>query len=360
MASLYKRNESIYWWIKYRNVTTKETVRESTGYRFEDPIQNRKAHDLKAQRTLDEKFAPAETAGAWDTWVETFIKSNLTRRSQERYITAWRTIRMWLDHGKITEPKHVTYKFCCTYVPWRLTPDKRNGKYKAVKNTAILEFKIFRWLMREAVKQEFCSGNPAREVVLKKEPRKEFPDLTDAQLKKIYTTIMDEPDQTNRIRLQRSFAVSLLQGVRLNETNVNPMTDVKFDEIPTIRFVQKGNRERFKPLHPHLFGLFKALQEEKATQTYPMIVKDGRLRWSDRWTQFWERRGFKEEIKNVCFHSLRITVENVLRESGIEVRTREMFLTHEGQTTINARYDRVKIREMVACLKPLNRRWLTI
>jgi integrase len=255
----------------------------------------------------------------------------------------------------------VTYKFCCTYTGWRIIPDKRKGKYKAGKNTAILEFKIFRWLMREAVKREYCTGNPAREVVLKKEPRKEFPDLTDQQLQEIWQAIGEEPDETNRIRLQRSFAISLLHGVRLNETNPNPLTDVDLtSDIPTITFRQKGGRTRIKPLHPQLVPLFTRLKKEKAAQTYPMASDAGRLRWSDRWTQFWDRRGFKTKIPNVCFHSLRVTVENVLREASIEQRVREFYLSHEHGKDINARYDRVKVREMLACHAPLNRNWLEV
>lgn len=361
MASLYKQTKSVFFWIKYRDPNTDKIIRTSTGCRMDDPAQIRKAHEICAQRTLDEKFGGVGFGmGKWDTWVTEFIDGQLSDRGAERYHTAWRSLRMWLKEGHIIRPADVTYKFCCTYITWRQQPNKSQGKYKAGKNTAILEFKIFRWIMREAVKRDYCTGNPAREVVLKKEPRKEFPDLTDDQLQTIYASILDEPDQTNRVRFQRSFAISLLHAVRLNETNPNPLDDVNLDASPpTILFRQKGGRERIKPLHPQLIPLFTKLKTEKATQTYPMRLTKGRLAWSDRWTQFWKRRGFKDEIPNVCFHSLRITAENVLREAGIEQRVREFYLTHEHSTRdVNARYDRVKVREMIACHAPLNRPWL--
>ena len=360
MASLYQQKESVFFWIKYRDPATNKIVRKSTGFRTDDGAQIRKAHEMCGQKTLDEKFAPAISTGQWDTWVTEFIESQVSGGSRVRYLTAWRSLKMWLKESNLPRPADVTYKSCCTYLPWREQPDKRKGKYKASKNTAILEFKIFRWIMREAVKRDYCTGNPAREVVLKRAPRKEFPDLTDDQLKAIYQKILAEPDETNRLRLQRSFLVSLLHGVRLNETNVNPLTDVDLAATPpTIRFVQKGNRVRIKPLHPQLIPLFTKLRAEKATQTFPMVCVNGIWRWSDRWTQFWNRRGFKAQIPNICFHSLRVTVENVLREAGIEQRVREFYLTHEHSTKdVNARYDRVKLREMLACHAPLHRKWL--
>lgn len=56
-----------------------------------------------------------------------------------------------------------------------------------------------------------------------------------------------------------------------------------------------------------------------------------------------------------------MTVENVLREAGIEQRVREVYLGHEhGSQEVNAAYDRVKLREMLACHAPLSRLWLKL
>lgn len=362
MASLYKQKDSKIWWIKYRDPQSGKIVRKSTGFRIDLGADKRRADELEAQKTLAEKQEAAGTPGKWDSWVIPFIKANTSGRTTERYLTIWRTFRMFLEEYGVSCPRQVTYDFCSKYVPWREKPDKRKGKYKAVKNTAILEFKIFRWIMREAVLRGFCTGNPAREVVLKREPRKLFPDYTDEQLKKIYNAANSEPEPDRTCYL-RCFAIALLHGVRLNETNVNPMADVKLaGEIPTIRFFQKGRRERIKPLHPQLIPLFAKLQEGKFTETYPMDREgQGRIRWGNRWTKFFIRHKLKDEDPNACFHSLRVTVENVLRESGVEQRVRESYLSHEhGNDDTNARYDRVKIREMVACHKPLERHWLAI
>ncbi len=361
MASIYKRPGSHFWWVKFRDPKSNKIVRESTGCRVGVGADTRRAEELEAQRTLAERQAPSGAPGKWDTWVTSFIDKEVSGRTAERYHTAWRMVRMFLDEHGIIAPSHLTYQNCSTYIKWRSEPDKRNGKYSAGKNTAILEFKLLRWLMREAVRQGWAVGNPAREVVLKRDPRKLFPDYTDDQLQKIYAAIQLEPEP-ERTCFLRAFAIALLHGVRLNETNVNPVADVKLDaEIPTIRFMQKGGRERIKPIHPQLAPLFKTLQEAKAATAYPLEKASERVRWGNRWTKFFLRHGFKDADPHACFHSLRVTVENVLREAGIEQRVRESYLTHEhGSADTNARYDRVKLREMLACHKPLQRDWLKL
>jgi len=166
-----------------------------------------------------------------------------------------------------------------------------------------------RWLMREAVKRGYCQGNPAREVVLKRAPIRVFPDYTDAQLQQIAKAIDSEPEPA-RTLFKRSFAIALLHGVRLAETNVNPMADLNLaGEFPTIRFFQKGGKERWKPLHPQLLPLLRKLRAAKATQCYPLKRShSGRWMWGGRWTKFFERHGISGELPNACFHSLRVTV----------------------------------------------------
>jgi site-specific recombinase XerC len=360
MAFIYKRKNSPFWWINYRNPVTGKRELKSTGCRIGSGPDKRRAEEIEAEKTLAERQAPAAAIGKWDSWVTDFIKEQVSGRTSERYLSAWRTLRMFLDETKIICPRDVTYQNCSTYLKWRADADHKNGKYNAGKNTAILEFKIFRWIMREAVKRGYCQGNPAREVVVKRAPRKIFPDLSDAKLKEIFDAIQTEPEP-DRTQFKHSFAVALLHGVRLNETNVNPLQDVNLtSEMPTIRFFQKGGRERIKPLHPQLFKFFKTLQDDKAKQTYPMdTFPDGRLKWGGRWTKFFVRHGIKSTEPNACFHSLRVTVENVLREAGIPKEIREAYLSHEhGNQDVNARYDRIKTREMRICHEPLKRSWL--
>ena len=359
MASLYKQRTSQYWWIQFRDPKTFKLIRKSTGYRIGIGPETRLAKEMEALKTLEERQAPAIAVGQWDTWVTDYIKDRTEGRTQERYLSAWRNLRLWLEESKLPSPRNITYQNSATYLKWRAEADKRKGKYNAGRNTAILEFKILRLLLSEAVRRGYCSGNPAREVILKREPRKLFSDYTDDDLQAIYKSILEEPEP-KRTWFQRSFLLAMLHGVRLNETNVNPMADVNLTaDIPTIQFRQKGGKVRTKPLHPQLVPLFQKLQQDKKTETYAMKrTPNGRMMWGNHWTKFWERKGFKANNRTGCFHSLRVTVENVLREAGVDKEIREAYLSHEHGGDVNSAYDRVKIREMVACHKPLARTWL--
>lgn len=370
MARLFKfvrrgKIVSQFWWIEYRDpeqpVTNKSgrviPVRKSTGLRIGVGDDTRKARELVAKHTLNERSTTEQSKGPWDKWVTSFIENKTSGGTTVRYKTCWRSLRLYLDEFKILFPCQVTYLFCDGYIQWRLKPDRSIGKYTCRVNTAILEFKIFRWILREAVKRDYCKGNPAREVVLKRGPKKVYPDYADEHLQKFYQTILTKTDLNDRIRFARCYAISLLQGVRLNETNVNPMKDVNLSaEIPTIRFLQKGKRERIKPLHPRLFPLFKKLQDAGATQTLPNRDDGLPWAWHSRWHKFFE--DFKSAIPNATFHGLRVTVENVLRQAKIPKEIREEYLSHEHEDDVNSMYDRIKIEEMVTCHKPLDRPWL--
>ena len=143
MASLYKRENSPYWWIKFRDPRTNETLRQPTRFKVGVGSDRRAAEQLQATKTLAEKNRPTVKEGKWDLWVTEYIQSHqedeLTR---ERYLTAWRTLRKFLKEFKIDYPTDLTYQNAAKYVAWRIVPDPTKGKYKVGKNTAILEFKI--------------------------------------------------------------------------------------------------------------------------------------------------------------------------------------------------------------------------
>lgn len=362
MASLYKRNNSPFWWIKYRDA--KGVHRESTGFRVGVGPDTRAARELEAKRSLAECSAPKyEREAGWNFWVEKTLHEKYDGRSRERYLTAWRSLKMFLDEKQILTPAQITYDLCEQYVPWRLIPDTPNGKYRCSRNTANLEFKLLRWLLKKAVQKGFCPANPAREVELKRAEKKLFLEFEAEHEQLIWTGIANE-DEPARTALRRSFLVSRYHGVRLNETNVNPMLDVKLTTdtdgtvTGTILFRQKRARKRIKPLHPDLIPLFQKLQRAGANFTYPPWPHG----WGNRWTKFFRRIGLQSDDPNqrYCFHSLRVTVQNLLRRAGIPKELREMYLTHERihEEDSNRIYDRFKDAELRKCHAPLSRRWI--
>jgi site-specific recombinase XerD len=349
-------------------------VREATPFRIANALETAKARELEASLTLRERTVhAANAAGLWKFWVLPFIAKIENAKTRERYLTAWRMLEMWLDESDIQHPAQVTYAVCETYIPWREKPDPEERKFAVRRSTANFEFKFFRRLMKKAVHYGYTQNNPAREIelpALKSQPRILKPDLTDAHLQAIWRAFAAEPEPRQTC-FRRAFAIALLHGARLNETNINPQTDLRLtDEIHAVKFLQKGGRIRWKPLHPQLHGFFKGLHAAGKRQTYP-LARDAanRLRWGAAWSNFFTHKPegeihFKqrEGLAHICFHSLRVTVENVLREAGVAKEIREMYLTHEHERAddVNAEYDRVKLREMLICHAHLRREWLKL
>jgi len=53
-------------------------------------------------------------------------KHAVEARSQERYLTGWRAVRLFLKEREIPAPMHVTYSNIADYTDWRVVPDLEN------------------------------------------------------------------------------------------------------------------------------------------------------------------------------------------------------------------------------------------
>lgn len=369
MAHTYKRDNSPYWWIRYRNPKDGVLVQESTGYLHGNGADTRRAKELEAQKTLDErKLVKTNRGERWESWVPAFIERRYkdSPGSLTRYNAAWRTLRMFLEEFDITLPRQLTYKHCEDYLTWRETPDNRIGKYKAEHNTAILELKFLGVVMGQAVREGMAQGNPCRELRLKRKNVRVIPKYSDDNIQLIVDGIHAEPKEKFAF-LWPSFLLAYYHGVRLVETHFNPQQRIKLfakqdgKRVGTITFKQKGGKIRSKPLHPELVPFFKDLLDKKATATFPLPKS-----FAKEWHNFFHRCGLKAIKPHACFHSLRVTVQNRLRVAGISKEVRKAYLSHDGKDDVNDMYNRIDdfedideidFDEMLACHKPLNRTW---
>ncbi len=362
MANLFDRPNSSYKWIKYRNREGK-IIRESTGYRIGVAPEIRQAEILLAQKNLEERqFAPTSKrrVEAWENWVPDMLHRKSKGRTQERFFSAWRTLKMFFEDYEIHLPRQLTFQHCDRYIEWRLKPDLKRGKYKCVENTAVLEFKLLRWIMKYAVQCGYSPSNPAREVTVKRAPRKLFATLTDQDIQLLLDTI-NTKEEPARKQFSRCLLLSWYHAVRLNETNVNPLRDVRIYESAgekrgEITFHQKGGKVRTKPLHPQLIPLFEDLQAKKSKATYPPI------HWGNRWTKLFLLSGLKNAKPTACFHSIRKTVQNILRRAGLPEEVVMEYVTHDrrmrdDQSTVHDDYNEITIDEMRSCHIPLQRNW---
>lgn len=363
MAHLYQRAKSNFHWISYVDAFTGKRIRESTGYSLKDPRETRLARELEAQKTLAERTTGRSHRNeAWDIWVTPFLKTHYAQNSGSlvRFLTAWRTLRLFLEQHKIAFPRNLTRESCLAYLDWRQKPDYTKGKYRACHNTALMELKTLGLIMKEATRRGFASTNPARELGLKRAARRQFPELTDEALKLIVESFPKEPEPL-RTFLKNSFLVARWHGVRLAETWLNPQTDVW--QQPSngqlrwmIFFRQKGARQSAKLLHPELIPLMEELRAAHAVQTYERPKAKIPERWPNRaariWHDFLKRHGIKKLVPNACFHSLRVTAASRMARAGVSQRKAMEYLTH-ASTTVHEAYVRWQPEDLEDCHRAL-------
>lgn len=327
-------------------------ARFSTGYRTDIGKQVRLAKEMEAEYTLKERQANVgrprfREEEKWDNWLPGFIAMHYhgNAGTLRRYKSVERTLRMfWTEHG-IETPRQLTRQHCFAYFEWRKKPDASKGKFAATHNTALLEIQTLGMIMKEAVIRGYAQANPCRELGFGREEEQKPMDLNDALLAELEANIATAPD-ADRLILERSYLVARYHGVRLTETHVNPMRDVALNADRTsgeITFYQKGGRKRTKPLHPKLIPLFAELIDAGASESFPMPANLAAL-----WHRYFVRWKMKRHGK-VCFHSLRVTVQNKLRRAGIPEDVRKAYLSHEAGGDVHAGYSRVMMDEMRAC-----------
>jgi hypothetical protein len=350
MACLYKRKRSPFWWIKYRDPFTGKIIYESTGFKLFVGPETRRAKELEAEKTLAERAtARVSSSENWSAWVNQFIAARYSQSaaSRLRFTTAWHSVEMFLLEMKIAAPRNLTRDHCNAYFEWRKQPDTKNGKYRAGHNTALLEMKTLSLLMKEALRRGYARENPARDLGIKRAPRKLFPELTDEALEMIRLAISTQPEPRQTF-LRNSFLIARWHGVRLTETHLNPQTQVWQQDIHgklrwMVLFHQKGGKTRPKVLHPELIPLLSKLKQDGAVQTYEPPDKPSRV-----WFDFLHDCGVKKLLPNACFHSLRVTAASRLARAGVSEHKAMEYLTH-ASTTVHEAYIRWRPEDMDDC-----------
>jgi site-specific recombinase XerC len=344
MASLYKRSGSPYWWLKKRDALSGEIIRESTGLRIGVGPETRKARDLEAQASL----AEAQSSGLqrqqrWSEWVPDFLNTRYAKKplTLERYSTIWKNVSLFLEDIQLTIPIQLTRDHCFHYMEWRRTPDKKRGKYSACHNTALLELKVLRTILNEAVARKYIPFNPCTNLKIARENPRLKPEFTDEQLAEIERLINNEQEPL-RTCLLHSFLISRWQGCRLSETYFNPQTHVDVARRQ-ITFHAKGNKTHTTLLHENLLPLFARLIAENRTETYPAI--GGRQWLSRQWFRFFKRSGIKGTTPNACFHSLRVTGITRAARAGVSESKAMRYFNH-ASTTVHRAYQRLQTADL--------------
>lgn len=344
MASLFQRDRSPFWWIKFRDADGR-TKRQSTRFKIGVGPETRRAEQLRAEKTLAEsKLTAGSESERWENWVPNYLNLRYADAPASRLRTAiaWRTMRMFLEEQECDFPRQLTRSHCVEYMTWRQKPNKQRGKYRAGHNTAHLEIKVLGIVMGEAVLRNYAPFNPCRDLKIKRIRGKEKPELNEQIMEMISTGIANEPKRL-QIFFRNSFDIARFHGCRLSETYLNPMTDVDMGESNRIRFKAKGGKTHTVLLHPALVPLLTKLQADRMTETYPMPKSPAK-----EWHKFLKRIGVKAILPNACFHSLRVTVASTLARKGVSEKKAMAYVGH-ASTTVHRSYVRLRPEDLTEC-----------
>lgn len=351
MASLFKRDRSPYWWLKFRDKTTGLVVRRSTGLRFDDASETRKARELRRLREGEEDSVAREFEHMrWDKWVVPFLehRHSASPKTLTRKLASWSYLSEYLRTNQIATPIHLTRQHCLDYVDWR------TAERPASINTVLLDLCYLGSIVQEAVRRQWVMANPCFRLGIARETPRQKAELSDSDIALIRQAIAEKHKNSttatgkrNAEFLKASFEIAIAQGCRLFETHID------LDNIDTenmeITFMAKGRKRYTAPLSPTLLPFIEQLQKRKQRFTYEP-PKMPSLLW---WELFKDLRAKHPHLNRASFHSTRVTVISRLGRAGVPERV-AMSLVNHSSTTVHRIYRRVEKSELSAVWKALN------
>lgn len=349
-AKPYKRPASPFWYIHYFCTKRLKRVHEATVWRHADPTGIKHATRFLAEKnSAANEFRGVAKFELWGAWVEKFLRDRYRTSplTLTRYLNAWDWLVVYLDEKKIHVPAALDYNTVLAYIDWRTGQKRHSGKCVS-RNTAITEIKVLGVIMREAMRRGFASANPCERLNIQRDPAKEKPELTEAEI----ALIRDEcirreatlalPEQW----MTTCFEIALHTLCRLRSTEV-PMHLVNFerDEI-TLRVKGRRNGEPrwlTVPIHPDLRPRLQALRDAGASHTCRLPRMAAKEWWALR-----QKLG----IAHTCFHSTRVTGITRLWRAGVG-ESFAMRLAGHNSPTVHRIYQRGSTADLRASLNQL-------
>jgi site-specific recombinase XerD len=336
MASIYQRDGSGFYWVKYRDPLTDTVKRKSTGIRIDQPDGRRMAKRAANEYTQRELSAPkTKESERWETWADPYFAQryrNLRTLSSAR--EALRDLMEYFKLKGIRTPAMVNYSNAAGFVPWRTDP--KNPLGSVAVNTARLRFIYLQILMGEAVRRGYAAGNPCREVRHRRVAPKEKAEITMEHQKTIEGLLEKKPEW-----MREQWVVLMRQGCRVAET-APPLEQIDSANM-TITLRVKGGRRHTQALHPDLLRLINRARAENRTS---LIEGPPAGSWSAIWSKFFKRHNLPYSI-----HCTRVTVITRLIRAGHSAAMICGFIGHTEE--VNRIYRRLKPPDAAGLLDTL-------
>lgn len=335
MASLYRRRDSPFLWLKRR--AGGKVVSESTGLRWAFPAEARQARARRAAAEVEER-ATGRMRGDW-AWVDGWLTLRYAaspptlRRARDH----WRCLLAFLGEASVHAPAAVTREACLAFAEWRQV--KRTGFRRASLNAALQELSFLGLVLDEAIRRQLASTNPARKLGIRKSPPPEKPALTEAQIRRVEKEL-GRKEWPGWMRV--AWIIACAQGCRLRETGI-PL-DAIDEKRGTITFGKTKTVPFTTALHPRVAALKRELAATGATVTCAVPENASEL-----FAKVFHRLG----MKGVTFHSTRVTVVSRLARAGVSQSQAMRFVGH-ASPTVHRIYQRLGVEDLGACLRALS------
>lgn len=345
MASIVTRDDSPFFFLSFKDTATWQWRKRKLPIRQDDPDAKRKCAMALAKAEMAEAAAmPAQGRveyRGW-SWVPGFIAQHYENvLSRQRAVNAWAAVQVFIEERGIGSPDLVTFAHGHEYVAWRQAPTAGSGIKARKKNTALLEVKIWSVIQQHAVRLGLALANPLFRLGIKRERPKVKPEISAEDQARIEQALRcDAPDW-----MRDAWAVAMLQGCRLRQAAC-PLERIDLERRVITLPRQKG-KEHTMPLHSALVPLVEKRRAEGAQRLVEMPALP-----SKAWRQFFDKLGMRE----VSFHSTRVTVNTRLLRAGFSTAQVMSLIGHSKEETnmIYRRLNPVDVRDQLETLKVSN------
>ncbi len=326
MASLWKQNNSPYWYVRFTDPHTGKRVRRSTGTADRNTaeliLKEIEIKIAKGQYGFEELTAAIKIEAFAHEYVETYSKVN--KAASTCRIDAL-SLKRWLEFSGNIPLGSVTAKMVEQYKQTRL---------QSIKPVSLnIELRALKAAFQVAVSWGYLKENPFKKV---KQIRIEETDapkhLTRDEISRLLGAVDD-----NKMRLLFEFYLNT--GGRRNEVLSLTWNNIDF-ENQTVTFVNgtKFGKKRVVPLNQRALEILTHLRKSTHAST-DRIFNYEKNYISRRFKYYARKAELPESIKT---HSLRHTFASALAEKSVDIHTIKQLLGHSS----------VKVTEIYSHLSP--------
>jgi hypothetical protein len=344
MASIYKRKDSPFFWIRFKD-SAGAWKSANTGYRKDNLGDRSQVKKLVRMKSLEEMAnKPARNASqGWEEWVGKWMRATWgdTSSTAKRY---GRYFWSWLEYFReieVPQPSTLRQEHVLNYLDWR---KKRGGG----RNTAIYEIKWLAQCMDEAVNRGYASTNPARKLRITKAVQAEKVPWSGLEVETVGNALR-ERDKFGWMHV--TFLMGLHQAIRLRQAQI-PLSCIDFDRriisYPADRV--KGGKGYSQPIDPGFFATLQELVSYRHNLGEPLIceIPEEPRPPSVQWRLFLDGLG----LKHLCHHGLRATWITQAALAGIPESLAKRFVNH-ASSQVHSIYQKITANDLLPMLDAL-------